>query len=477
MSRSSQRDRVWSTSTWMVSPDAALRAVSSFARYSARRYVFQLAAGGAPHRVQQPPLRVHHPLVPKGLGAFGVAIGRAGGPRAERRTELADHGSFEQRRSPRVVAAHALIVLRLALVVPVDAALPAPVFAPPRLSPRHAHHLVAAVAALDQPGQQERLRLRHAPERPARLGHLAGLAKQVVRNYRFVRPRAAHAEPCVGAGVHRVAEDVPDSDHVPVGAAPRHDSALVQVLHDQAEAHPVARVQSEDQLDDPGLLGHYVESALRPDAVAVGRLSQGLALERPLPHRLLYPPAARPRDALHAQRLERVLQQIRELLIEAPDDGACLLELDQSSRHRLQVAAQVARARDRHQELAARVAHVLDHPAVLGGLPGSRLLDGCEGGHRLVEVEVAEVFELAPELRKGVAVTGARMEEADGAHRWIRTGRVFAYSCCISRASATRGPAGAPSSTAPACSPGTYRARSWRRGCRWCSCATTRRGR
>ena len=246
-----------------------------------------------------------------------------------------------------------------------------------------------------------------------------------------MRPRPAHAEPGVRARVYRIAEDVPDSDHVPVRAAASQDAALVQVLHDQPEAHQIARVQSEDQLDDPGLVRHYFELALRPYAVAVGRPTERLALQRPLLHRLLDPAAARPRDALYAQGLKGVLQRVRELLVEAPDARARLLELDESPGHRLQVAAQVRRVRDGHQELAARVAHVLDHPAVLGRLSGGGLSVGGEGVHRLVEVEVAEVCELLPQHRKGVPVSSAQIEETDGAHRWIRTGRVCAYSCRI----------------------------------------------
>ncbi len=69
------------------------------------------------------------------------------------------HLLFQLVGALRVVVAHALVRARLALVVAIRGLALAAAAPLPALPPAHADHLVAAVAALHEPGQQERRRL------------------------------------------------------------------------------------------------------------------------------------------------------------------------------------------------------------------------------------------------------------------------------------------------------------------------------
>ena len=197
--RSMSSEAQWS-STLITSVGSSLRvslflARSSAARYSLTSRVPDLVLGRPAHGALEQALGVLDALAPQ-VGhlapslVLAIVLQYSRGSGQHRIFYLRKGLAFEPVFLPRVVVARTLVILRLALIVAVYAGhSPVVGLAAPTLSAGHTHHLVAAVAAVDEPGEKERLRLYDSAGRSARPQAFRCLIEHFPGNDRLVRFR------------------------------------------------------------------------------------------------------------------------------------------------------------------------------------------------------------------------------------------------------------------------------------------------
>src|SRR3990172_7138937 len=215
------------------------------------------------------------------LGEDGGAIAGLGEATAVLREHagqlIADVG-LERVGAAGVVAAEGLVGAGFALVVAVGVGDGLAALAFPGLFAADADELVVAVAALGDAGEEE---LRGDAGRVAGAAGVQAVlheVKIVGGDKGGVRAADVDVEAGVGAEVGAVAEDVADADHAPVAAAAGLEGLLVEAAGDEADAHVLVQVETEDGADDNGLFGHELKAAAGADLVAVRRAGEDFAL-------------------------------------------------------------------------------------------------------------------------------------------------------------------------------------------------------